>query len=135
MSVGKESIRRAASAGAKRTTKTTAKTAAKATSEKKTVKKSVVSPQDTKKLEAVFVTENKNETVEGPVRIKEELPAIILHQDKLLFPSLYPKQPTLLFFGVWAVFLIFILYFIQEDIRNPLRCLIRLNFCLLQIGF
>lgn len=78
MSVGKESIRRAASAGAKRTTKTTAKTAAKATSEKKTVKKSVVSPQDTKKLEAVFVTENKNETVEGPVRIKEELPVYLL---------------------------------------------------------
>ena len=78
MSVGKESIRRAASAGEKRTTKTTAKTAAKATSEKKTVKKSVVSPQDTKKLEAVFVTENKNETVEGPVRIKEELPVYLL---------------------------------------------------------
>ena len=78
MSVGKESIRRAASAGAKRTTKTTAKTAAKATSEKKTVKKSVVSPQDTKKLEAVFVTENKNETVEGPVRIKEVLPVYLL---------------------------------------------------------
>lgn len=78
MSVGKESIRRAASAGAKRTTKTTAKTAAKATFEKKTVKKSVVSTQDTKKLEAVFVTENKNETVEGPVRIKEELPVYLL---------------------------------------------------------
>ena len=94
MSVGKESIRRAASAGAKRTTKTTAKTAdtaevkttagttiktaAKATSEKKTVKKSVVSPQDTKKLEAVFVTENKNETAEEPVRIKEELPVYLL---------------------------------------------------------
>ena len=86
MSVGKESIRRAASAGAKRTTKTTAKTAdtaaaktiAKATSEKKTVKKSVVSPQDTKKLEAVFVKENKNETAEGPVRIKEELPVYLL---------------------------------------------------------
>ena len=94
MSVGKESIRRAASAGAKRTTKTTdtatvkttagttiktaAKTVAKATSEKKTVKKSVVSPQDAKKLEAVFVTENKNETAEGPVRIKEELPVYLL---------------------------------------------------------
>ena len=102
MSVGKESIRRAASAGAKRTTKTTAKTAdtaevkttagttiktaaktaaktiAKATSEKKTVKKSVVSPQDTKQLEAVFVKENKNETAEGPVRIKEELPVYLL---------------------------------------------------------
>ena len=82
MSVGKESIRRAASAGAKRTarttTKTAAKTAAKATFEKKTVKKSVVSTQDTKKLEAVFVTENKNETVEGPVRIKEELPVYLL---------------------------------------------------------
>ena len=94
MSVGKESIRRAASAGAKSTTKTTAKTAdtaavkttartttktaAKATFEKKTVKKSVVSTQDTKKLEAVFVTENKNETVEGPVRIKEELPVYLL---------------------------------------------------------
>ena len=82
MSVGKESIRRAASAGAKRTTKTTAKTAdttaAKATVEKKTVNKSVVSTQDTKKLEAVFVTENKNETVEGPVRIKEELPVYLL---------------------------------------------------------
>lgn len=86
MSVGKESIRRAASAGAKRTTKTTAKTAdtasakttAKATSEKKTVKKSVVSTQDTKKLETVFVKENKNETAEGPVRIKEELPVYLL---------------------------------------------------------
>lgn len=86
MSVGKESIRRAASAGAKRTIKTTAKTAdtasvkttAKATSEKKTVKKSVVSTQDTKKLETVFVKENKNETAEGPVRIKEELPVYLL---------------------------------------------------------
>ena len=48
------------------------------TSEKKTVKKSVVSPQDAKKLEAVFVTENKNETAEGPVRIKEELPVYLL---------------------------------------------------------
>lgn len=81
MSVGKESIRRAASAGAKRTTKATAtvaKTTAKVTSEKKTVKKSIVSPQDTKKLEAVFVTENKNENAEGPVRIKEELPVYLL---------------------------------------------------------
>lgn len=98
MSVGKESIRRAASAGAKRTAKTTAKasdaaavkstaktttktaakTTVKVTSEKKTVKKSVVSPQDAKKLEAVFVTENKNENAEGPVRIKEELPVYLL---------------------------------------------------------
>ena len=94
MSVGKESIRRAASAGAKRTTKTTVKTtaktadteavktttkrAAKATAERKTVKKSVISPQDAKKLEAVFVTENKNETAEGPVHINEELPVYLL---------------------------------------------------------
>lgn len=86
MSVGKESIRRAASAGAKKTTKatvkTTAKTAAKTTTkvtfEKKTVKKSVISTQDAKNLEAVFVTENKNETAEGPVHINEELPVYLL---------------------------------------------------------
>lgn len=88
MSVGKESIRRAASAGAKRTTKatakTTTKTAAKTTTkitpEKKTVKKSVVSPQDAQKLEAVFVTENKNKNkaAEGPVHINEELPVYLL---------------------------------------------------------
>ena len=43
MPVGKESIKRAANAGAK-----------------KTVKKSVISTQDAEKMEAVFVTEDRN---------------------------------------------------------------------------
>ncbi len=61
MSVGKESIMRAANAGAK-----------------KTVKTSVISTQEAEKLEAVFVTADKKETIEGPVLIKDELPVYLL---------------------------------------------------------
>ena len=57
MPVGKESIKRAANAGAK-----------------KTVKRSVISTQDAEKLEAVFVTEDRKESIDGPVHIKDERP-------------------------------------------------------------
>lgn len=67
MSVGKESIMRAANAGAKKTVKTV-----------KTVKTSVISTQEAEKLEAVFVTADKKETIEGPVLIKDELPVYLL---------------------------------------------------------
>ena len=61
MPVGKESIKRAANAGAK-----------------KTVKRSVISTQDAEKLEAVFVTEDRKESIDGPVHIKDELPVYLL---------------------------------------------------------
>ena len=60
MPVGKESIKRAANAGAK-----------------KTVKRSVISTQDAEKLEAVFVTEDRKESIDGPVHIKDELPVYL----------------------------------------------------------
>ena len=48
--------------------------------------------------------------------ISFDLPAVILRQDRLLLLSLYSKQPTLLFFfGVWAVFMIFIPLFVISD--------------------
>lgn len=61
MSVGKESILRAANAGAK-----------------KTVKKSVISTPNAEVLEAAFVTEDKKEPVNGPVHINEDLPVYLL---------------------------------------------------------
>ena len=66
MSVGKESILRAANAGAK------------TTAGKRTVKKSVVSAQDVEKLEKVVAAEEKKETANGPVHINEELPVHLL---------------------------------------------------------
>ena len=61
MPVGKESIKRAANAGAK-----------------KNVKRSVISTQGAEKLEAVFVTEDRKESIDGPVHIKDELPVYLL---------------------------------------------------------
>ena len=58
MSVGRESIRRAANAGAG-----------------KTVKKPVVS---TKEAETISVTEEKKKTAKGSVHINEELPVYLL---------------------------------------------------------
>lgn len=85
MSVGKESILRAANAGAKKTAKAvktteTAKTAktVKTTARKRSVKKSVVSAQNAEELETMFVTEEKKETAKGPVHITEELPVYLL---------------------------------------------------------
>ena len=86
MSVGKQSIRRAANAGAKKTVKTTSgmaseitdKAVTKTTAEKKMVKKSVIFTQDAEKLETVFVTGDKKETAEEPVHINEELPIYLL---------------------------------------------------------
>ena len=66
MSVGKESILRAANAGAKKTAKSGA------------AKKSVVSTADAEQLEAAVVTEDKKESVNGPVHINEELPVYLL---------------------------------------------------------
>lgn len=66
MSVGKESILRAANAGAKTTAR------------KRTVKKAVVSAQDVGKLETMVVAEEKKETAKGPVHINEELPVYLL---------------------------------------------------------
>ena len=87
MSVGKESILRAANAGAKKTEKVvkaseTVKTAetteaVKPTARKKTVKKSVISTPNAEVLEA-FVTEDKKEPVNGPVHINEDLPVYLL---------------------------------------------------------
>ena len=82
MSVGKESILRAANAGAKKTAKAvktteTAKTV-KTTARKRSVKKSVVSAQNAEELETMFVTEEKKETAKGPVHINEELPVYLL---------------------------------------------------------
>lgn len=56
MSVGRESIRRAANAGAG-----------------KTVKKPVVSTKEAEKPETISVTEEKKKTAKGSVHINEEL--------------------------------------------------------------
>lgn len=61
MSVGRESIRRAANAGAG-----------------KNVKKPVVSAKDAGKLEIMSVTEEKKKTAKGFVHINEELPVYLL---------------------------------------------------------
>ena len=45
---------------------------------KKNVKRSVISTQDAEKLEAVFVTEDRKESIDGPVHIKDELPVYLL---------------------------------------------------------
>ena len=60
MSVGRESIRRAANAGAG-----------------KTVKKPVVSTKEAEKPETISVTEEKK-TAKGSVHINEELPVYLL---------------------------------------------------------
>ena len=61
MSVGRESIRRAANAGAG-----------------KTVKKPVVSTKEAEKPETISVTEEKKKTAKGSVHINEELPVYLL---------------------------------------------------------
>lgn len=103
MSVGKDSILRAANADAKKTEvkvetkpaeevkaaakaeaapaakKTTAarKTTRKAPA-KKAVKTSVLTPQNSEELEKAFVKGEQPETVNGPVHIKDELPIYLL---------------------------------------------------------
>ena len=61
ISVGRESIRRAANAGAG-----------------KTVKKPVVSTKEAEKPETISVTEEKKKTAKGSVHINEELPVYLL---------------------------------------------------------
>ena len=61
MSVGRESIRRAANAGAG-----------------KTVKKPVVSTKEAEKPETISVAEEKKKTAKGSVLINEELPVYLL---------------------------------------------------------
>ena len=100
MSVGKDSILRAANADAKKTEvkaetkpaeevkapakKTAAKktTAARKTTRKapakKAVKTSVLTPQNSEELEKAFVKGEQPETVNGPVHIKDELPIYLL---------------------------------------------------------
>ena len=103
MSVGKDSILRAANADAKKTEvkaetkpaeevkapvkaeaapaakKAPAKrTAAKKAPVKKTLKTSVLTPQNSEELEKAFVKGEQPETVNGPVHIKDELPVYLL---------------------------------------------------------
>lgn len=101
MSVGKESIKRAASAGTKKSTvkalaeevkaaaekpaapakKTTrAKTAAprKTAAKAKTVKTSVLTPANAEELQAKFLSDKAKEKAGGPVHITEELPVYLL---------------------------------------------------------
>lgn len=61
MSVGRESICRAANAGAG-----------------KNVKKPVVSAKDAEKSKTISVAEEKKKTVKGSVHINEELPVYLL---------------------------------------------------------
>ena len=97
MSVGKDSILRAANADAKKTevkaetkpaeevkapVKAEAAPAAKKTTKKapvkKTVKTSVLTPQNSEELEKAFVKGEQPEKVNGPVHIKDELPVYLL---------------------------------------------------------
>ena len=97
MSVGKDSILRAANADAKKTevkaetkpaeevkapVKAEVAPAAKKTTKKapvkKTVKTSVLTPQNAEELEKAFVKGEQPETVNGPVHIKDELPVYLL---------------------------------------------------------
>ena len=96
MSVGKESIKRAASAGAKGTAKktTSGKTsvtkaaAAKKTTTRKTtaaktaksVKTSVLTPANSEEIQAKFISDKAKqpESVNGPVHVTEELPIYLL---------------------------------------------------------
>ena len=93
MSVGKDSILRAANADAKKTevkaetkpaeevkapAKAEAAPAAKKAPAKKTVKTSVLTPQNSEELEKAFVKGEQPEKVNGPVHIKDELPVYLL---------------------------------------------------------
>ena len=93
MSVGKDSILRAANADAKKTevkvetkpaeevkaaAKAEAAPAAKKAPAKKAVKTSVLTPQNSEELEKAFVKGEQPETVNGPVHIKDELPVYLL---------------------------------------------------------
>ena len=53
-------------------------TKAKTTTRKKTVKTSVLTPENSEALEAVFVKEKTPEEVNGPVHVNEELPVYLL---------------------------------------------------------
>ena len=80
MSVGKESIKRAASTstGTKKTTtrKTTAKAAAKPAEAE--VKTSVLTPMDAEEIQAKFLSEAPAEDPNRPVRITEPMPVHLL---------------------------------------------------------
>ena len=82
MSVGKESIQRAAAkktVAAKAATtasKTTGKTAAKAAPEK--VTQSVVTPMDSQEIQVKFLSGNKPAEEGKPVKIAEDLPVYLL---------------------------------------------------------
>ena len=108
MSVGKESIKRAASAGTKKSTvdalaeevkaaaataETKAPAAAKPAAKKtastrkttaakaaKTVKTSVLTPANAEEIQSKFISDKakKSENVSGPVRITDELPVYLL---------------------------------------------------------
>ena len=93
MSVGKDSILRAANADAKKTevkvetkpaeevkaaAKAEAAPAAKKAPAKKAVKTSVLTPQNSEELEKAFVKGEQPETVNGPVHIIDELPIYLL---------------------------------------------------------
>ena len=93
MSVGEDSILRAANADAKKTevkaetkpaeevkaaAKAEAAPAAKKAPAKKAVKTSVLTPQNSEELEKAFVKGEQPETVNGPVHIKDELPIYLL---------------------------------------------------------
>ena len=93
MSVGKDSILRAANADAKKTevkaetkpaeevkepVKAEEVPAAKKAPAKKEVKTSVLTPQNTEELEAAFVKGAQPEKADGPVHIKDELPIYLL---------------------------------------------------------
>lgn len=77
MSVGKASIKRAASAE----TRKAASAGQKNGSKKGSVQKSVISPADAEKLQVVFLKEKKAEEQSRrnePVRLTEELPEYLL---------------------------------------------------------
>ena len=103
MSVGKDSILRAANAEAKeapkaetkepaakktparktRSTKTKTTTAKKAapkktTTRKKAVKTSVLTPENSEELQAAFIKDKAPEEVQGSVQVNEELPVYLL---------------------------------------------------------
>ena len=82
MSVGKESIKRAASAGAKKKTAAKKTTARKTTAAKtaKSVKTSVLTPANSEEIQAKFISDKAKqpESVNGPVHVTEELPIYLL---------------------------------------------------------
>ena len=65
-------------AAQKTTTAKKTTTTKKTTTRKKTVKTSVLTPQNSEELQAVFVKNAEPETVAGPVHINEDLPVYLL---------------------------------------------------------